>query len=72
MWINVGDSKGKPMSDKRMLLTDFFTEEELALAKREPIVLIYKDLGRQISWQLVFLIEYFGPILFTLLYVVFQ
>jgi very-long-chain enoyl-CoA reductase len=31
----------------------------------EGLTLIYKDLGLQISWKLVFLIEYFGPILIT-------
>ena len=33
---------------------------------------MFKDLGRQISWKLVFLIEYFGPILITLTLIVFQ
>jgi very-long-chain enoyl-CoA reductase len=32
----------------------------------EPIVLEYKDLGLQISWLLVFVLEYLGPILIHL------
>lgn len=33
------------------------------------IELTFKDLGPQISWTTVFLVEYFGPIAITLLFV---
>jgi len=33
---------------------------------------VFKDLGPQISWKLVFLIEYFGPILITVFLMIFQ
>lgn len=36
------------------------------------MVLFFKDLGPQVSWTTVFLVEYFGPILITLLLVIFQ
>ena len=35
-------------------------------------MLFFKDLGPQVSWTTVFLVEYFGPILITLLLVIFQ
>lgn len=61
MRLTVGHAKGKVISDKRVALDKAFTNEE----KKNEITLIYKDLGAQISWKLVFLIEYFGPILIT-------
>lgn len=36
------------------------------------VTLVFKDLGPQISWTTVFLVEYFGPILITGLLVLFQ
>ena len=33
---------------------------------------MFKDLGLQISWKLVFLVEYFGPILVSCLFMAFQ
>lgn len=50
------------MSDKRMMLSTFLTYDEI---KGGSITLVFKDLGMQISWKLVFLVEYFGPILIT-------
>jgi hypothetical protein len=69
MRLTVGNAKGRALADKRMKLKDFFTKEEI-LSKE--ITLVFKDLGPQISWKLVFLIEYFGPILLTGLLMVFQ
>lgn len=68
MRLTVGDAKGRALADKRATIGSFFTAEEL---KQEKILLVFKDLGLQISWKLVFLIEYFGPILITLLFVFF-
>ena len=42
------------------------------VATDSTIRLVYKDLGAQVSWKTVFLVEYFGPILFSVLLVVFQ
>lgn len=70
MRLTVGDAKGKAMADKRMTLDKFFTSEDVKSG--EAITLVFKDLGLQISWKLVFLIEYFGPMLITALFVIFQ
>jgi hypothetical protein len=67
MRLTVGDAKGPALADKRITLGKFFTPEEV----KGEITLIYKDLGLQISWKLVFLIEYFGPILITVILMVF-
>jgi very-long-chain enoyl-CoA reductase len=67
MRLTVGDAKGRAMADKRQNVNGFFTEDE----KKAEITLVFKDLGAQISWKLVFLIEYFGPILITVLLVLF-
>ena len=68
MRLTVGDAKGKPLSDKRQLLSNFFTAEDLAT---QPITLVFKDMGRQISWKVVFLIEYFGPMLISAILIAF-
>lgn len=60
---------GRALSDKRMLLGNFFTPDDI---KTGNVDLVFRDLGMQISWKLVFLIEYFGPILITLLLVHYQ
>jgi very-long-chain enoyl-CoA reductase len=52
------------LADKNKTLGDY--------SKDSSIRLVFKDLGRQISWTTVFLIEYFGPILITGLLAVFQ
>lgn len=66
--LTVGEAKGRALSDRRQALSAFFTEAEAAA----EITLVFKDLGLQISWKLVFLIEYFGPILITGILVAFQ
>lgn len=64
MRLTVGDAKGLALSDKRTLLDKIFQEETV-------VKLVFKDLGPQISWKLVFLIEYFGPILITVFLMIF-
>ena len=61
MRLTVGTAKGRALTDAKAKAGDVFTAEE----KKDTITLVFKDLGRQISWKLVFLIEYFGPILIT-------
>ena len=68
MRLTIGDAKGKALSDKRQTLTDVFAEVNTS----QPITLVFKDLGLQISWKLVFLIEYFGPMLITAILIAFQ
>lgn len=65
MRLTVGDAKGLALSDKRVILDKIFKDET-------AIKLVFKDLGPQISWKLVFLIEYFGPILITVFLILFQ
>ena len=67
MRLTVGDAKGRALTDKRAKISDFFTDIE----RKSQITLVFKDLGRQISWTTVFLIEYFGPILITAMIVLF-
>jgi very-long-chain enoyl-CoA reductase len=69
MRLTLNDAKGKALADKRQTLSSFFTEAELTKA---PILLVFKDLGLQISWKLVFLIEYFGPMLISAILIAFQ
>ena len=52
------------MSDKGKLLSDYIEENN--------VTLYFKDLGPQISWKTVFLVEYGGPIAMTLLLVIFR
>lgn len=49
--------------DKQIAILDdtFFQSEDFS--KNESLQLFVKDLGMQISWRLVFLIEYIGPII---------
>ena len=70
MRITIGDAKGKALVDKRKKVAEYFTKEDIL--KGQAVTLVFKDLGMQISWKLVFLIEYFGPILITVLLVAFQ
>jgi len=64
IWLTVDDAKGAALSDKRKKLQDYCPNDKHDL--------IYKDLGPQISWTTVFLVEYFGPILITAILSLFQ
>ncbi|OBA22658.1 hypothetical protein METBIDRAFT_29252 [Metschnikowia bicuspidata var. bicuspidata NRRL YB-4993] len=55
------DGKHKPV-DSDSTLTEHFDAQSLL----GEVVLYAKDLGRQIAWQTVFLLEYLGPILIHL------
>jgi very-long-chain enoyl-CoA reductase len=68
MRLTVGTAKGRAVTDKRGVLKTLFKAE----AGKDEIKLVFKDLGQQISWTTVFLVEYFGPILMTVLLAVFQ
>ena len=46
------------LSDKTKTLADYLDGDD--------ITLVFKDLGPQISWTTVFLVEYGGPIVITL------
>lgn len=68
MRLTVGDAKGRAVTDKRANLATLFAKD----ADSKEITLIFKDLGPQISWTTVFLVEYFGPIFITVLLAQFQ
>jgi very-long-chain enoyl-CoA reductase len=59
-WFTVGTARGTPLKEEAKTLAEYLqgTKE-----------LVFKDLGMQMSWRLVYVIEYAGPILIqTLLY----
>ncbi len=43
MRITIGDAKGIAMTDKRKIVADYFTKEEISIGK--PVTLVFKDLG---------------------------
>jgi len=55
--LTIGDPRGVALADKKKTLNDYIKDSD--------VVLVFKDLGPQISWTTVFLVEYFGPILIT-------
>lgn len=61
--LTVGEARGPALSDKNAPITQYI--------KTKEVVLFFKDLGPQVSWTTVFLVEYFGPILITLLLIFF-
>ena len=52
------------MTDNTMPLSHYISGNEVKLS--------YKDLGPQVGWTTVFLVEYFGPMLITALLALFQ
>jgi very-long-chain enoyl-CoA reductase len=62
--LTVGDSRGPALADKRKPLSEYL--------KGPTATVVFKDLGLQISWTTVFLVEYFGPILITGILALFQ
>ena len=52
------------LSDKTKQLDFYFQDPE--------VTLVFKDLGPQVSWTTVFLVEYGGPIVITLLLLLFR
>lgn len=55
--------------DSAKFLSDYFSSKQL----EEGVVLYAKDLGPQLAWRTVFLLEYFGPIfIHTLVYFYFS
>ena len=55
--LTINDSRGVALADNRKTINDY--------SKDTVVTLVFKDLGPQISWTTVFLVEYFGPILIT-------
>ena len=55
VWFTLNDPKGEALKDNSQTLEKYNVSE--------GDTLYFKDLGMQISWRLVFVIEYLGPIL---------
>ena len=70
MRLQFNDAKGAALN-KKGLLMEFFEKQE-GFNPDQPIKLVFKDLGTQVSWTTVFLVEYFGPILITGTLIAFQ
>lgn len=59
-WFTVDTARGEALKDDKKPLSE--------LGKAE-VKLVFKDLGAQMSWRLVYIIEYFGPVvLFPLMF----
>lgn len=61
--LTINEQRGIALQDKTKQLTEYLPGKEYTL--------YFKDLGMQISWTTVFLVEYFGPILITVLLILF-
>ncbi len=59
------NAQGQALADKTQKLSFYITS-------KDTVNLVFKDLGMQISWTTVFLVEYFGPILITVLLLAFR
>ena len=59
-WFNIGDAKGEALKDDDKKLKD--------QGVKSGVTLVFKDLGPQVSWRLVFLVEYVGPIIILCLF----
>ena len=56
-------SKGVVLADRTKIIGEYLNENT---PTEDGFVIVYfKDLGMQVSWTTVFLVEYFGPILIT-------
>lgn len=56
--LSLGDAKGVVLADRTQPLSHYIKDVESTI--------YFKDLGLQVSWKTVFLVEYAGPILITL------
>jgi len=67
--LSIGDRKGKRMSDNKKSLDDYVTE----IPAEDGVVVIYfSDLGPQVGWRTVFLVEYGGPLLIMTILLAFR
>lgn len=64
MRLTINEQRGVALQDKTKRLEEYLPENK-------EYTLFFKDLGPQISWTTVFLVEYFGPILITVLLMLF-
>ena len=64
--MTVGEQRGAALADKTKKIEEYFGS-----SIEKEVTLYFKDLGMQISWTTVFLVEYFGPILITVMLILF-
>jgi len=64
LYFTVGSSKGVALKDKNKVIGDYL--RDLTTEDIENARFYLKDLGPQIAWKTVFLVEYAGPIAITL------
>ena len=62
--LTVETAKGVVLADRTKPLSEYI--------KQSPCTLCFKDLGPQVGWKTVFLVEYAGPILITGLLLAFR
>jgi len=53
-WFTVDTARGEPLKKDKMRLKDL---------GKDTVTLVFKDLGPQMSWRLVYFLEYLGPLL---------
>ena len=63
--LTLDEPRGEALTDKCKSLEEYF-------GTRTNVVLYFKDMGMQIGWTTVFLVEYFGPILMTVILSLYQ
>lgn len=64
LYFTVGSPKGLALKDKKKIIGDYL--RDLTIEEIENVKFYLKDLGPQIAWKTVFLVEYAGPIAITL------
>jgi very-long-chain enoyl-CoA reductase len=66
-YFRVTDStKGLAMTDRGAPVSKFFGENA------KEVTIYFKDIGPQVSWTTVFLVEYFGPMFIAIVLAVFR
>ena len=61
----LGIAKPIALTDRRAKLEVYFKEGQVKADDSGVYILTFKNIGTQVSWTTVFLVEYFGPILIT-------
>jgi very-long-chain enoyl-CoA reductase len=67
-YFTVDSVKGEALKDKNKTLADYLSSANT----ENGVTLYFKDLGPQIAWKTVFLVEYAGPLLITIGLVLFR